>query len=30
MLEEITISAREISVSGVTHSNTWTKYDSGK
>jgi hypothetical protein len=30
MLEEITISAREISVSGVTHSNTWTKYDSAK
>jgi hypothetical protein len=28
MLEEITISAREISVSGVTHSNTWTKYES--
>ncbi len=30
MLEEITISAREISISGVTHTNTWTKYDSGK
>jgi len=30
MLEEITISAREVSISGVTHVNTWTKYDSGK
>ena len=27
MLEEITISAREISLSGATHTNTWTKYD---
>lgn len=30
MVEEIVISAREITVSGVTHTNTWTKYDSGK
>jgi hypothetical protein len=30
MLEEITISAREISISGVTHVNTWTKYDSDR
>jgi hypothetical protein len=27
MVEEITISAREITISGVTHKNTWTKYD---
>ncbi len=30
MLEEITISAREVTISGVTHTNTWTKYDSGR
>jgi len=30
MTEVITISAREITVSGVTHANTWTKYDSGR
>jgi hypothetical protein len=29
MIEEITISAREVTISGVTHSNTWTKYGSG-
>ena len=28
MIEEISISAREISLSGATHTNTWTKYDS--
>lgn len=28
MIEEITISAREITVSGVTHANVWTRYDS--
>lgn len=27
MVEEITISAREITISGVTLKNTWTKYD---
>ena len=27
MMEEISISAREISLSGATHTNTWTKYD---
>jgi hypothetical protein len=26
MIEEITISAREISISGVTHINAWTTY----
>ncbi len=26
MVEEITISAREVTLSGVTHINTWTKY----
>ncbi len=30
MVEEITISAREISISGVTHINIWTKYDGGR
>ena len=30
MVEEITISAREISISGVTHANIWTKYDGGR
>jgi len=30
MVEEITISAREVSISGVTHTNTWTKYDAAK
>lgn len=30
MVEEITISAREISISGVTHLNIWTKYDGGR
>ncbi|NCB08383.1 MAG: hypothetical protein EOM73_09490 [Bacteroidia bacterium] len=30
MVEEITISAREISISGVTHVNIWTKYDSAR
>ncbi len=30
MVEEITISAREISISGVTHVNIWTKYDVGR
>jgi len=30
MVEEITISAREVTISGVTHSNTWTKYDTSK
>jgi hypothetical protein len=29
MVEEIIISAREVTISGVTHTNTWTKYDSG-
>ena len=29
MVEEITISAREVTISGVTHSNTWTKYEGG-
>ncbi len=29
MVEEISISAREISLSGVNHMNTWTKYDNG-
>lgn len=29
MIEEITISAREVTISGVTHANTWTKYNSG-
>lgn len=27
MVEEITISAREVTISGVTHTNTWTKYE---
>lgn len=27
MIEELKISAREISLSGATHTNTWTKYD---
>lgn len=27
MVEEITISAREVTISGVTHTNTWTKYN---
>ena len=27
MIEELSISAREISLSGATHTNTWTKYD---
>ena len=27
MIEEITISAREITISGATHLNTWTKYE---
>jgi hypothetical protein len=27
MMEEISISAREILLSGATHTNTWTKYD---
>lgn len=27
MIEEIIISAREITISGVTHTNTWSKYD---
>jgi len=30
MLMEISISAREISISGVSHVNTWTMYESGK
>jgi hypothetical protein len=30
MIEEISISAREISVSGVTHVNIWSKYDGGR
>ncbi len=30
MIEEITLSAREIKLSGVTHMNLWTKYDSGR
>jgi hypothetical protein len=29
MIQEITISAREVTISGVTHMNTWTKYDGG-
>ena len=27
MIIEITISAREVSISGVTHTNMWSKYD---
>ncbi|MBW6534115.1 MAG: hypothetical protein K0B11_03850 [Mariniphaga sp.] len=27
MVEDITISAREVTISGVTHTNTWTKYN---
>lgn len=27
MMEEISISAREIKISGATHTNSWTKYD---
>jgi hypothetical protein len=26
MVQEITISAREVTISGVTHLNKWTKY----
>jgi len=29
MIEEISISAREISLSGTTHLNTWSQYDGG-
>jgi hypothetical protein len=29
MVEEIVISAREVTISNVTHKNTWTKYSSG-
>lgn len=28
MTENIVISSREITISGVTHANTWSKYDS--
>ncbi len=30
MIEEIVISAREVDISGVTHSNSWTRYEKGK
>jgi Hemolysin coregulated protein Hcp (TssD) len=30
MVEEITISAREVTISGVTHTNTWSKYDANR
>jgi hypothetical protein len=30
MLEEITISAREVTISGVSHTNKWTTYDGGR
>jgi hypothetical protein len=30
MVEEIVISARKITISGVTHENTWTQYGTGK
>jgi hypothetical protein len=30
MVQEITISAREVTISGVTHANTWTKYEGSK
>ena len=29
MIQEISISAREITLSGATHTNTWTKYEGG-
>jgi hypothetical protein len=29
MIQEITLSAREVTISGVTHVNAWTKYKGG-
>jgi hypothetical protein len=30
MVEEITISAREVAISGATHVNNWTKYEGSR